>query len=251
MEQWYEILFANYGNQYDNLPFTTGTVGEVDFIESEINHDRTTRILDIGCGTGRHAIELARRGYSVVGVDLSESMLNKARTNAHAAGVAVDFRQADARSLQFRSEFGLAIMLCEGAFPLMQTDEMNFNILQSAANALKDNGKIIFTTLNGLFPLIHSVNEFVNKNSAETQSSSEHFDLMTFRQRSTFHYVDDDGNSRRLESNERYYLPCEISWLLKSLHFAAVDIFACKLGAFSRGQALTPEDFEMLVIAQK
>ncbi len=135
MQQWYEILFANYANQYDNLPFTTGTIGEVDFIESEINHDRTTRILDLGCGTGRHAIELARRGYTVVGVDLSESMLNKARSKAQAAGVVVEFRQADARHLQFNGEFGLAIMLCEGAFPLMQTDEENFTILQSAAKA--------------------------------------------------------------------------------------------------------------------
>src|SRR5512134_3974482 len=101
MKQWYELLFENYGNQYDSLPYTTGTTGEVDFIESEIDHDRTTRILDIGCGTGRHAIELARRGYTVVGVDLSESMLNKARAKAQANGVTVDFRQADARDLPF------------------------------------------------------------------------------------------------------------------------------------------------------
>ncbi len=48
-----------------------GTRGEVDFIEKEINFDKTKRILDIGCGTGRHAIELAKRGYNVTGIDLS------------------------------------------------------------------------------------------------------------------------------------------------------------------------------------
>lgn len=71
-------MFENYGEYYDNEPFTKGTKGEVDFIEKEINCDKSRKILDVGCGTGRHALELARRGYSVVGVDLSKSMLDKA-----------------------------------------------------------------------------------------------------------------------------------------------------------------------------
>jgi SAM-dependent methyltransferase len=251
MKQWYEVLFTNYGNQYDKQHFTSGTLGEVDFIEAEVNRDRATRILDIGCGTGRHSIELAGRGYSVVGIDLSDSMLAKARAKAQANRVAVEFVQADARHLQFRNEFDLVIMLCEGGFPLMQTDEMNFMILQSAANALKPKGKLIFTTLNGLFPLFHSVSNFVNKGAADTSSSSGSFDLMTFRQTSTFSFEDDDGNPQTVQADERNYVPSEIAWLLKSLHFHTIDIYGCKLGAFSRNDALTPEDFEMLVVAQK
>jgi 2-polyprenyl-3-methyl-5-hydroxy-6-metoxy-1,4-benzoquinol methylase len=251
MKQWYEVVFANFADQYDKQQFTTGTLGEVDFIEEEINHNRATRILDIGCGTGRHSIELARRGYSVIGIDLSESMLTKARAKAQASGVAVEFVHADARHLHFHNEFDLVIMLCEGAFPLMQTDEMNFMILQSATNALKDRGKFIFTTLNGLFPLFHSVNDFINKNQVDASSSSARFDLMTFRQTSAFDFVDDDGNPKNVQADERYYVPCEISWLLKSLHFDTIDIYGCKIGAFSRNHALTAEDFEMLVTAQK
>ena len=251
MKQWYEELFANYSNQYDRQEFAAGTLGEVDFIESEIEHDRHCRILDIGCGTGRHSTELARRGYSVVGVDLSESMLAKAQSKARTSGVAVEFIQADARHLQFVEEFNLAIMLCEGAFPLMQTDEMNFMILQSAANALTKNGKFIFTTLNGLFPLFHSVKDFINNNATNECSSSHAFDLMTFRESSTYDFVDDEGNSRSVQCNERYYVPSEISWLLKSLHFGTIDICGCKIGAFSRNDTLTTEDFEMLVVARK
>ena len=72
MKQWYEELFINYGKKYDNESFTQGTIGECDFIEKEIKHNKATKILDIGCGTGRHSIELAKRGYSIVGIDLSE-----------------------------------------------------------------------------------------------------------------------------------------------------------------------------------
>ncbi len=251
MKQWYEVLFSNFSNQYDKQQFTGGTTGEVDFIEAEASHNRAARILDIGCGTGRHSIELARRGYSVTGIDLSDSMLASARAKAQANGTAVKFIRADACRLEFRNEFDLAIMLCEGGFPLMQTDEMNFMILQSAANALKPNGKFIFTTLNGLFPLFHSVKDFINTGSTDTASSSERFDLMTFRLASTFSFEDDDGNPATVQADERYYVPSEITWLLKSLHFSTINIYGCKLGAFSRNDALTTEDYEMLVIAQK
>ncbi len=78
MKQWYEEFFENYAEAYDKESFTQGTVGEVDFIEREINSDKGKRILDIGCGTGRHAIELAKRGYDVTGVDLSPAQVNKA-----------------------------------------------------------------------------------------------------------------------------------------------------------------------------
>ena len=251
MKQWYEELFSNYAEQYEKQEFVRGTSGEADFIEEEISHNRSSRILDMGCGTGRHSIELARRGCSVTGVDLSESMLARARLKAQSARVEVEFIQADARRLPFLNQFDLVIMLCEGAFPLMETDEMNYMILQSAANALKDKGKFIFTTLNGLFPLFHSVKDFINSNTTGGRSSANTFDLMTFRETSTFDFVDDDGNSKSVQANERYYVPSEISWLLKSLHFNTVDFYGCKIGAFSRKDTLTTEDLEMLVVAQK
>jgi len=253
MKQWYESLFENYAHKYDKECFVQGTVGECDFIEQEINCDKSLKVIDIGCGTGRHAIELAKRGYNVIGVDLSEDQIKRAKEKAAEAGVAVNFQTQDARKLAFDGEFDLAIMLCEGGFSLMETDEMNFEILKEAAKALKSKGKLIFTTLNGLFPLFHSVNEFYKSAEKEGQSQCKEcsFDLVTFRDHNTVVFEDDSGNKRELKCNERYYVPSEITWLLKTLGYKKIDIFGAKLGAFSRKDKLTTEDFEMLVVAEK
>ena len=253
MKQWYEELFVNYGKKYDNESFAQGTVGECDFIEKEIEYNKATRILDIGCGTGRHSIELTKRGYIVVGIDLSESLLKRAKEKASEQKVQIVFQKHDARDLAFLHEFDLVIMLCEGAFSLMETDEMNFQILQNAANALKPKGKLIFTTLNGLFPLFHSVKEFLASQTKEgnAKCGSLSFDLMTFREHSTLDVEDDLGNKKELQCNERYYVPSEITWLLRTLNFRTVDIYGAKLGAFSRNDELSTEDFEMLIIAEE
>jgi SAM-dependent methyltransferase len=251
MSQWYQELFQRTALKYDEESFTKGTLGEVDFIEKEIDFNKACRILDIGCGTGRHAIELSKRGYKVVGVDLSSEMLAVAKRKASEAGVKIDFRIGDACDLDFKEEFDLVIMLCEGAFPLMETDEMNFLVLENATKALCKKGKLIFTTLNGLFPLFHSVKDFINDSSSGSSSQQHNFDLMSFRDYSVYRTFDNHGEPFEVVCNERYYMPSEIYWLLKTLKYTKIDILGCPLGEWSRKTALTHNDFEMLVIAQK
>ncbi|MGV8122877.1 MAG: class I SAM-dependent methyltransferase [Candidatus Xenobiia bacterium LiM19] len=250
MAMWYEELFRNYSRNYEKECFTKGTAGEADFIEQEINGNKDTKILDIGCGTGRHSIELAKRGYiHITAFDLSENQIARAREHAENEKVKIDFRVRDARDFNFRSRFDCAIMLCEGAFPLMETDEMNHAIIKNAFKSLKRPGKLIFTTLNGLFPLFHSVKEFIE--SHNQKYSRNDFDLMTFREQETFEFTDDSGVKKTIQSNERFYVPSEITWQLKCIGFGKIDILGAKLGAFSRKDVLTTEDFEMLVIAEK
>jgi len=249
MKQWYEKLYENSGEKYDREPFVQGTQGECDFIERELGFDKSLKIIDVGCGTGRHAIELTKRGYSVVGIDLSEAQLRRARKKAAAEGLEIQFVQCDARNLPFENEFDAAIMICEGAFPLMETDEMNFEILRSVTRALRHPAKFIFTTLSGLYRLFraHPKDECAGTENHQ----QDEFDIMTMRSCDVLNFTDDDGKEHEIVISERYYLPVEITWLLKTLGYKKVEIFGATLGAFSREEPLTPEHFEMLVVAEK
>ena len=74
-----------------------------------------SRLLDVGCGPGRHSHELARRGIEVVGIDVSETFVDLARRDAPEGAT---FIHGDARTMVFDSEFNAAISLCQGAFGL-------------------------------------------------------------------------------------------------------------------------------------
>lgn len=250
MKPWYEELFANYARAYDREGFTQGTVQEVDFLEAEIGANKHTRILDVGCGTGRHAIELARRGYAVTGIDLSAGQLARAREKARAAGVHPVFELRDAREPHFETAFELVIMLCEGGFSLMETDAMNFAILENAVRALKPGGQFIFTCLNALFPLARSVKDFLNAEAGAARMVEGVFDLTTLRQRLVVEFTDDAGVLRRLETNERHYLPSELTWYLHSLGMENAAVFGCTVGNYQK-RPPTPDDFELLVTASK
>jgi cyclopropane fatty-acyl-phospholipid synthase-like methyltransferase len=150
--EWEEFFDGHAPIYMDNI-FTKNTLREVDFIIEELQLLKGSRILDIGCGTGRHAIELARRGYRVTGVDISSGMLAEAKKAALKAGVKVAWVHTDATKFTSTELFDAAICLCEGAFCLLTLDddplEHDLNILRNIYAALKPGGQFIMTTLNG------------------------------------------------------------------------------------------------------
>ncbi|NLE14546.1 MAG: methyltransferase domain-containing protein [Spirochaetales bacterium] len=251
-DPWYVSLFKNYAHHYDNESFTQGTIGECDFIEQELGCDKSLKVLDVGCGTGRHTIELSKRGYSVTGIDLSEAQLRRAKEKAEQENLNIQFLQADARNLDFESRFDAAIMLCEGGFCLMETDEENEAILTSIARSLKDDALLIFTALNGLFALTHPLAEFYeNVEDAGSVCAQNHFDAISMRDENTTTFIDDDLEKHTIHSTERFYVPSEIQTMLGRLGFSSVEFFGATLGSFSREKELSSDDFEMLVVAKR
>jgi SAM-dependent methyltransferase len=122
---WFEDIADHLGPAYLRYSFTKGTEQEVAFLAEELRLSPGMTVLDVGCGPGRHAIALAKRGVSVVGVDISTRFLEVAHEVADREGVSdlVEFHRGDARALEQDPRisgrgFDAAISLCQGAFGL-------------------------------------------------------------------------------------------------------------------------------------
>ncbi|MBX3283983.1 MAG: class I SAM-dependent methyltransferase [Actinobacteria bacterium] len=114
-DHWFEDLADHLGGAYLRYSFTKGTEQEVGFLVDALGLEPGMRVLDVGCGPGRHAHALGRRGIEVHGVDISARFVELARRDAPDG---VTFERLDARRLPFDAEFDAAISLCQGAFGL-------------------------------------------------------------------------------------------------------------------------------------
>jgi SAM-dependent methyltransferase len=165
MEHWFEDLADHMGPAYLRYSFTKGTGREIDTLIARLGLEPGIRVLDVGCGPGRHANELGRRGYEVHGVDISETFLDVARADAPEG---VTYGREDARDMPFRGEFDLVLSICQGAFGLAggpaagERLDPDREILAGMARALKPGGTLVFTAFSAYLQVANLLdgNEF-------------------------------------------------------------------------------------------
>lgn len=136
---------------YDQNEFTHNSRVEVQFLLQQSGLAPGARVLDLGCGTGRHATLLAEQGFAVTGVDFSPGMLSVARAKSSA----VDLVEADVRTWRGAEPYDLVVMLCESPLNLTAHDEdpvaHAMACLRGIAENLAPGGTAFFTALNAFF----------------------------------------------------------------------------------------------------
>jgi len=137
---------------YHYIDFKTAQP-EIPFIEAALSLAPGARILDLGCGNGRHAILLAQKGYRVTGMDYSQGALEMAREEAGRQGLEVIFRQQDMRTLDEGSSYN-AVLMMDCAFGLFD-DAENKAVFERVARALKPGGGLLLNLLNPYYMAMH------------------------------------------------------------------------------------------------
>ena len=137
------------------MSWVESTVPQVDFIVEALQLRGDERILDLACGFGRHALELASRGHAVVGVDLTPAYIAEARRQALARGVEAEFICSDLRAVAFHDAFDVVLNLADGAIGYLEDDAENLKIFDLVASALKRGGKHLMEVSNAAYAARH------------------------------------------------------------------------------------------------
>lgn len=120
---------------------------QIDGVERFLNLEPRSRVLDLGCGSGRRTLELARRGHRVLGVDPDERALAQARAAAKGERLNVHFQKMDPREVSYRGDFD-AVVCLDGSFGTLPTDRDDLKALECARKGLKPGAKLLIDTLN-------------------------------------------------------------------------------------------------------
>ena len=177
----FEALADHAGATYLRYSFTRGTEQEVAFLADVLDLKPGTRLLDVGCGPGRHAAPLARMGVEVVGVDIAWAFL--------AAAGRGEWVRADARRLPFSAgSFDAAVSLCQGGFGLLGGDDDPL-VLAQIGEVVKKGGRVAVSACSAYFAVRHleegdtfDAEAGVNHERARVRDSQGHeedFDLWT------------------------------------------------------------------------
>jgi len=150
---WYRRAFPP--EETLKRPWADRTEAEVDRALAMLGAEGSERVLDLACGTGRHSLELARRGFAAVGVDISPDLLEVAEKDAAEQGLEASFVQADLRELDFEGEFDLVLSLNDGAVGYFETEEENLRTFEVVARALRPGGGHLMQLPNVLYAEAH------------------------------------------------------------------------------------------------
>jgi SAM-dependent methyltransferase len=241
--EWQEF-FKTEAAVYNQESFTRSTEAEIAFLLEEFQLAPGAAILDIGCGTGRHSLALARRGFRMTGVDLSPEMLAIAGQAATAESLPVTLLCMDARDYHAENAFDSAICLCEGALCLLgsQDDPLDrdLQILGNIQHALKPEGKFVLTVLNGSRLIRQSSDADITAGKYDYLNMVEHTEIET----------DTPQGKQVIHVRERTYTPPELKRLLQQAGFEVLHLYGGTAGAWNR-QTPQLDEMELMAIVRK
>lgn len=241
--EW-EAFYDAHAPRYLENSFTQFTVDEVDFFLSAFTLPPAARILDVGCGAGRHAIELARRGFQVTALDISSEMLKQGFKASKLAGVEVQFVHADATKFAVAEPFDAAICICEGAFNIVGMGEdpltHDLDVLINTAASLKPGAPFLLTALNG-FAMIRRLED--------ERIAEGGFDPLTMISMGEDMWNLPEGPTA-VPLKERLYIPSEAAALLHHAGFQVESLYGGTAGRWGK-RPLELDEVEAMFLCRK
>lgn len=243
---WFAEIFDE--DYLRTLPFLTpqATQSEAEFVIETMNLAPGANVLDVGCGYGRHAMELAARGFHVVGLDLSTPLLVRGGEEAHRRGLTINFVRGDMRELDFENQF-------EAAYCLFSTfgyfdDETNKKTLQNIGRALKPQGKMLIEILNRDYVIQDLPTRVWWEGDGCVVLEEVELNYFSSRIQVNRSVVFDDGRQLEQEISVRGYSLHEIGKLMHAAGFRVLEVSG---GYQMRGRFFGNQSRHIIVLAER
>jgi SAM-dependent methyltransferase len=243
---WFAEIFDE--DYLRTLPFLTpqATQSEAEFVIDTMNLSAGAQVLDVGCGYGRHAMELAARGFHVVGLDLSTPLLVRGGEEAHRRGLTINFVRGDMRELDFENQFDAAYCLFStfGYFD----DETNKKTLQNVARALKPQGKVLVEILNRDYVIQDLPTRVWWEGDGCVVLEEVELNYFSSRIQVNRSVVFDDGRQLEQEISVRAYSLHEVGKLMHAAGFRVLEVSG---GYQMRGRFFGNQSRHIIVLAER
>jgi SAM-dependent methyltransferase len=243
---WFEEVFDE--DYLRTLPFMRAdqTLREVEFISDALNASSAAEILDVGCGYGRHAIEMVQRGFNVTGLDLSLPLLIRAADEAQRRSLAVNFVHADMREMAFEKQF-------DGAYSMLTSfgyfdEETNLRVAERIGRALKPGGRFLLDIVNRDYVVADLPVRVWWEGTGCVVLEEVDFNFHTSRINTHRSIVFEDGRQLEQELSVRAYSLHEIGRLLRQAGFRVIDVSG---NLATRGEFFGSASRNLVIVAEK
>jgi SAM-dependent methyltransferase len=236
-DAYFAAIAERLGAEYLRYSFTKGTRQEVAFMLDVLNLPPAARLLDVGCGPGRHAVALAEAGLSVTGVDVSPRFLEIARVAGNELGLGgrLSLFEVDARQMPFDDEFDAVISICQGAFGLM--GDGDGLVLRRIMEATKPGGRVLLTA----FSAYHEAREARDEANIDVDRGVVH-------ERSRISA--EHGGEEEVDLWTGVYTPRELRLLALGVGLVPEEVWSVAPGNFAR-RAPDLDHPEFMLVARK
>ncbi|MFI5306417.1 MAG: class I SAM-dependent methyltransferase [Polyangiales bacterium] len=220
--QWWERFFSDDYLMTVRPPTAAQIAKQVDFVEASLGLARGAIVLDVGCGLGQHAIELSRRGYLVVGLDLSLAMITRAAEAAQQLGLKINFVHADIREMEFDGAFDAAI--CMGTTLGFFDEEANRDMLTRLYNALKPGGRLLIDVVNRDYVIGAQPNLVWFEGDGCVCMEESDFNYFNSRLTVKRTMMREDGRQANAEYSLRLYSLHDLGQLMQQSGFRVIEV---------------------------
>jgi SAM-dependent methyltransferase len=247
---WYKSFFEKY---YLDLYIPRGEKFKLSYVRKEIafikrvlDLPKGARILDLCCGHGRHLLPLAKMGYQMTGLDLSEKALAILAESAKNKKIKIRIIRSDMRKIPFESEFDAVINMFS-AFGYLETDYEDFKVLKAVAKALKPGGKFLIDIMNRDWMLANFQPKSWEKIGKLLVLEERIYDAKTHRLTVKIQILDEKGRWHKTAHTHRVYSLGEIRKNLSKAGLKIIQAYGDTIG----NKEFTRDSRRLVILATK